>query len=271
MASSTAEYNGIDVEMAAIDSGNSVADNARHSPSPNNSGHHNHQAPAITSRQPTFPSEYAHREGNASMLAILGFVMATLTAGCLDLFAPEASHATIWLYLVSFGGLLQIYAGIKDFEHGNTLTACIFLLFGFHWVSAGTLGGDLLFIQNTTLAPGAFVDQSVIGCYYISFTLFTAMLTVCTYLNPQGSYLLVTILSIVVVKLILMTINSWTPHTELKQTSGFLGILVCLLAFYSFFAESLAEHGTVIPTGKFAGVKSRSEVKTELLAKKKKQ
>jgi succinate-acetate transporter protein len=203
------------------------------------------------------------------MIAILGFVIATLTAGILDLFAPDASHATIWLYLVSFGGLLQIYAGIKDFHHGNTLTACIFLLFGFHWVSSGILSGDLLFIQSVGSTAGQVVDQSVIGSYYIALTLFELLLTVCCYLNPQGSYLLVAILVIVQGKLILTTINCWTPHTSIKQTSGFLGILVCLFSFYSFFAESLAEHGTLIPTGKFAGVKSRVDVKAELLVKKK--
>ena len=128
--------------------------------------------------------------------------------------------------------------------------------------------GDLSFLRNVGSSHGPVPDQSVIGCYYICFTLFELMLTVCTYLNPHGSYLLVAILIVVQAKLILVTIDCWTPHTAIKQTSGVLGILVCLLAFYSFFAESLAEHGTIIPTGKFNEVKSRDEVKKEMAAKK---
>lgn len=225
----------------------------------------------VTSRQPTFPSEYAYREGNASMVAIVGFVMATLTSSFIDLFAHRASQETIWLYLMTFGGGLQLYAGAKDFHHGNTLTACIFFLFGAHWVAKGFLLGDLLFLQNTGPTAGLQPYDAVLGCYYISFTLFELMLTVCTYLNPHGSWLLVAILSVVQLKLILNTIHCWTPHHELQQTSGFLGILVCLLAFYSFFAESLAEHGSIIPTGKFNEVKSRVEVKKEMVEKAEKK
>lgn len=198
------------------------------------------------------------------MIAILGFVMATLTAALLDVFAPDASQETIWLYLVNFGGVLQLYAAAMDFKHGNTLTACIFFLFGFHWVSRGVLMGDLAFLQNVGASSGQLPSHSVMGCYYIVFTIFELMLTVCTFLNPHGSYLLFWILAIVQVKLILITIASWTPHTAIKQTSGVLGILVCLMALYSFLAESLAEHGTIIPTGKFNVVKSRHDVKQEM-------
>lgn len=219
----------------------------------------------LTSRQPTFPSEYANREGNASMVAILGFTVATLTTGLLDLFRPDSSQQSFWLYAVLFGGVLQLYAGTKEFHHGNTLTACIFFLFGAHWVSKGVLMGDLYFLANVGPSEGMIPDDSILGCYYITFTLFVMLLTVCTFLNPQGSYLLVTILVVVVIKLILVTVNCWSPHTELKRTSGFMGVLVSILALYSFFAESLAEHGTVIPTGKFLDVKSRSDVKREMI------
>jgi len=222
----------------------------------------------IISRQPTFPSQYACREGNASMLAILGFVVATLTSALLDVFTPNASQETIWLFMMCFGGLLQVYAGIKDFEHGNTLTACIFLLFGFHWISKGVLMGDLLFLENVGSSAGHAASDSVSGVYYLVFTLWVMMLTLCTYLSPHGSYLLVSILSVVDIKLTLVTINCWTPHTQIKQASGVMGILVCLLAFYSFFAESLAEHGDIIPTGKFGGVKTRVAVSKEMRDKK---
>ena len=44
-----------------------------------------------TSRQPTFPSELAYREGNPAMVAILAFVMATLPTSLIDVFAPNAN------------------------------------------------------------------------------------------------------------------------------------------------------------------------------------
>jgi succinate-acetate transporter protein len=222
----------------------------------------------VTSRQPTYPSQYASREGNAGMVAILGFVMATMVAGLLDLITPRASQQSIWLYLVCFGGLMQLYAGVKDFQHGNTLTACIFLLFGFHWVSHGVLLGDLYFLANVGDTAGDSPRDAILGVYNLVFTLWVTMLTLCVYLNPHGSYLLVTILGVVDAKLVLVTIHCWSPHVELQQASGALGVFVSLISMYSFFAESLAEHGDIIPTGKFIGVKSRADVIKEMREKK---
>lgn len=222
----------------------------------------------ITSRQPTYPSQYASREGNAGMIAIVGFVMATMISSLLDVFTPNASQQPIWLYFVCFGGIMQIYAGIKDYEHGNTLTACIFLLFGFHWVSKGFLEGDLAFLANVGETAGDTPRDAILGVYYLVFSVWVSILTLCIYCNPHGSYLLVSILAVVAVKLILVTIHCWQPYVELQQASGVLGVFVCLLSMYSFFAESLAEHGEIIPTGKFIGVKSRADVTKEMREKK---
>jgi succinate-acetate transporter protein len=266
-SASPSVYSNVDVEMGSdnpVDNGELIYKAASSGCSGRMpySFHHANKRDIVTSRQPTFPSEYAHREGNAGMLAILGFVMATLTTSLLDVFAPNVEYPPLWLYCMCFGGLLQIYAGIKDFEHGNTLTACIFLLFGFHWVSKGFMLGDLSFLEY--VGPGYAQSGSVFGCYYLVFSVFEGLLTVCCYFSPQGSWLLFTILMVVFVKLVLATIHSWHPTEGLSRAGGVFGILVCLLAFYSFFAESLAEHGTLIPTGKFAGVKSRHEVKEEI-------
>ena len=222
----------------------------------------------VTSRQPTYPSQYASREGNAGMVAIVGFVMATMITSLLDIFTPHASQQSLWLYVVCFGGFMQIYAGMKDFQHGNTLTACIFLLFGFHWVAHGVLLGDLSFLANVGDSALESPRDAVLGVYYLVFSLWVFMLTLCICLNPHGSYLLVAILGIVNVKLILVTVHSWTPYVELQQASGVLGVFVSLISMYSFFAESLAEHGDIIPTGKFIGVKSRTDVTKEMREKK---
>jgi len=116
------------------------------------------------------------------------------------------------------------------------------------------------------------VDHSVKGVYELVFMMMTALLTVCCYFNPHGSALLVAILAVVVAKLGLNVINAWTRHTQIQQASGVLGVFVCLLAVYSFFAESLAEHGSIIPTGKFGeGVVSRTDVKAEMMEGKKSQ
>ena len=204
----------------------------------------------VTTRQPTFPSEYGYREGNAGMIAITGFVIATMATSLIDLFSPQSSQSSLWIFMMGFGGFCQVYAAAKDFHHGNSLTASIFMLFGFHWIAHGLMAGSLFFIHPTVVTP---IDPAVPGCYYIIFTLFEAMLTLCVYLSPSGSWLLFAILAIVLVKLVLSTIHCWWPTPGLLRAGGFFGCLCCLLSMYSFFAESLAEHGTMIPTGKFGG------------------
>jgi succinate-acetate transporter protein len=222
----------------------------------------------MTTRQPTFPSEYGFREGNAGMVAITGFVMATLTESLMAIFKPEERIQPLWMYLLGFGGLLQIYAGSRDFHHGNTLPGCLFFLFGFHWVAKGLMIGELLFISNTGGDEG--FNDSVMGCYYISFTLFELLITICMYLSPSGSYLLITILVVVQIKLIIATVESWTQFPELRQAGGCCGAFVCILAMYSFLAESVAEHGVILPTGKFgAGTVTKTAMNTEYLQSKK--
>lgn len=204
----------------------------------------------VTSRQPTFPSEYGYREGNAGMIAITGFVIATMATSLIDLFSPNSPQSSLWIFMMGFGGFCQIFAAMKDFHHGNSLTASIFFLFGFHWIGHGLLAGHLFFIQPTVVEP---IDPAVPACYYIIFTLFVTMLSGCVYVSPNGSYLLFSILVIVIIKLVIATVHCWSKTVGLQRAGGFFGILCCLLAMYSFIAESLAEHGTIIPTGKFGG------------------
>lgn len=224
---------------------------------------------AVTSRQPTYPSEYTYREGNAIMIAIMGFVMSLLTESLIDIFSSQASKALVWIYLMSFGGCLQIYVAIKDFHHGNTLTASIFFLYGIHWFCYGILVGDLSFIKYVGPSGDQVQDNSPIGFYLISLTLFTVVLTICTYLSPHGSYVLLTTLLGFQIKLVVNTIHCWiTDYPALYRISGVVGLFICVVSIYAFIAEALAENGQIIPTGKFNTTKTRLEVNLEIATKK---
>ena len=225
----------------------------------------------VTSRQPTFPSEYAHREGNAIMIAVMGFVIPTLTDSLIDIISPQTSKGGIWLYLMSFGGILQIYAAAKDFHHGNTLTASIFFLFGVHWFCVGLLVGNLAILSSAYSYDSQAPDQNYLAesCYYVSLTSFVLILTICSYINPHGSFLMMSIMLLISLKLVILTINIWISNDMLKRIGGFIGVVISIVSSYCFVAEAIAENGQIIPTGKFNCTKTRLEVKDEMINSRK--
>jgi succinate-acetate transporter protein len=217
----------------------------------------------ITSRQPSFPSEYSHRQGNAVMIDILGFIMATLASSLLQLFQPLVSMQPFWLYLATFGGIVQIYAAHEEFLNGNSVSATILFLYAFHFFATGILVGDLAFLKNIG-TPTEF-DGSALGCYYIAFNLFNLLLTLCTYLSPKGSWILVVLLIDVQVRLVMFCIYAWWPTPSLNRASGFFGVVASLMAIYIYYADAMSEDGIQVPTGKFhPGVKTREDVKGEI-------
>ncbi|KAI8893254.1 hypothetical protein BC833DRAFT_609049 [Globomyces pollinis-pini] len=220
-----------------------------------------------TSKQPMFPSIYAYREGNAGMLGLIGFYAATFPNSLLELLSPSTIQTPTALYMALFGGVLQVYAGVKDYHHGNSLSSCIFTVFGLHWIAKGLLDSNIAFFKPVETYT---VDPSVMGCYLATLTSLNLAFAVLAFCNPEGSYLLVITLSAVLFKLILVTINAWFPATALVQVAGFFGVVGSLLAFYAFMAEALAEEGRVLWTGKFSGVRSRKEAKRNLKSNKSK-
>ncbi|KAJ2995301.1 hypothetical protein HDV02_000904 [Globomyces sp. JEL0801] len=216
--------------------------------------------PIDTSHQPMFPSIYAYREGNAGLLGLLGFFIAVFPNSLLELFLPTAHQQPIFLYFLAFGGLLQIFAGIKDLHHGNSLAACIFMVFGFHWTAKSLVEGDIALLQP--VKPHESLDPSIFGIYMLTLTIVNFSFAAVAWANPHGSLLLVVTLLSVGIKLIFATIHAWVPSTPFIQVAGFFGVLGSSLALYAYLAEALAEEGIVFPTGKFGqGVVSRKTVK----------
>jgi succinate-acetate transporter protein len=123
--------------------------------------------------------------------------------------------------------------------------------------------GNLLFLQNLGNPNQQEPNATARGVYYSVFMLFIALLALCTYLSPHGSWSLMAILGIVVVQLVVAAVEYWIPHRALVIARGVLGVAVCLLAIYTFVADSLAEHGVMIRTGKFGGMKTRHVVRQE--------
>ncbi|KAJ3258577.1 hypothetical protein HK103_003537 [Boothiomyces macroporosus] len=204
------------------------------------------------SQQPALPNEYLYREGNAGMLGLLGFFFAVFPSSVLDAIDPTVPKQIIFMYLTLFGGLLQIYAGSKDFHHGNTFTACIFSVFGYAWVGEGIMAGNLQVLQPTTTGATPSNDYAtVMGVYLTTLTLMNTIFLILSWHHPRGSLLLFITLGFVEGRLLGSTAGAFTANHKITQFGAYFGAIGALLALYSFIAEAYAEEGIVLPTGKF--------------------
>jgi succinate-acetate transporter protein len=217
----------------------------------------------LTSRQPAFPSEYGFREGNAVMIGILGFVMATLPISLLELFQPRVHIQPSWLYIVAFGGLLQFYSSAREYRLGNSLSASVFFLYACHYFASGILLGDLAFLRY--VGEPFNPNGSTLGCYFITFNLFNMLLLLCVIQSVRGSWLLAGFLFDFQVRLVLLCVYCWWPTKGIDRAAGVFGVFAALIFMFIFYVDSVFEDGVVLGTGKFHnGVRTRSDVRGEV-------
>ncbi|KAJ3269113.1 hypothetical protein HDV01_001847 [Terramyces sp. JEL0728] len=214
-----------------------------------------------TSQQPGLPSSYGYREGNAGMLGLLGFFLAVFPSSILEGISPKISQQAIFPYLTVFGGFLQLLAGNKDYYLGNSYTACIFTVFGFHWVAKGLIESGIQLIQPVVGQTSDEDRPTVIGMYLLTLTIVNAVFLVISWHHPKSSTLLFFTLLFVTLKMLGETIGAFSGVAVIGQISAWFGVVGSLLALYTFIAEAYAEEGVVLPTGKFNQVITKKQVK----------
>ncbi|KAJ3321632.1 hypothetical protein HDV06_004047 [Boothiomyces sp. JEL0866] len=208
-----------------------------------------------TSQQPGLPSSYGYREGNA------GFFIAVFPSSVLEGVSTTISNQAIFPFLTAFGGFLQLMAGNKDYYHGNSFTACIFTVFGFHWVAQGFIDSGIQFIQPVVGLTAEGDKSTVIGMYLLTLTIVNFVFLVLSWHHPKSSILLSVTLSFVTVKMLCGTIATFGDVPKVGQVGAWFGVIGSLLALYTFVAEAYAEEGVVLPTGKFDQVVTKKQVK----------
>ncbi|KAJ3269118.1 hypothetical protein HDV01_001852 [Terramyces sp. JEL0728] len=175
--------------------------------------------------------------------------------------SPKISQQAIFPYLTVFGGFLQLLAGNKDYYLGNSYTACIFTVFGFHWVAKGLIESGIQLIQPVVGQTSDEDRPTVIGMYLLTLTIVNAVFLVISWHHPKSSTLLFFTLLFVTLKMLGETIGAFSGVAVIGQISAWFGVVGSLLALYTFIAEAYAEEGVVLPTGKFNQVITKKQVK----------
>ena len=181
------------------------------------------------------------KTANPAPLGLMGFGMTTVllnihNAGFFPLSAMVLSMG------VFYGGLIQILAGLLEFERGNTFATTAFASYGAFWLTlVGLILAPKFGLADAT--PAGFM-----GCYLFLWGLFTLCMFFGTLRRNRG---LQTVFLSLTVLFILLAAAEWTGSSLLGRIAGSEGILCGFSAIYLAMAEVLNEmyERSVLPIG----------------------
>jgi len=179
--------------------------------------------------------------------AALGLVAFGLTTVLLSLInagvLPAGGEPVVLPLALTFGGLMQIIAGLAEFRVANTFGATAFCSYGAFWWWFALL---LLFAGN------GVIDISKAGPTVGVALLLWGVLTLYLWIGTfRLSRVLFAIFLTLWVTFLLLGLGSMTGNTSLTHLGGWLGLICGSLAMYgSFGIVTNATFGrTVVPLG----------------------
>ena len=179
--------------------------------------------------------------------AALGLVAFGLTTVLLSLInagvLPAGGEPVVLPLALTFGGLMQIVAGLAEFRVANTFGATAFCSYGAFWWWFALL---LLFAGN------GVIDISKAGPTVGVALLLWGVLTLYLWIGTfRLSRVLFAIFLTLWITFLLLGLGSMTGNTSLTHVGGWLGLICGSLAMYgSFGIVTNATFGrTVVPLG----------------------
>lgn len=168
-----------------------------------------------------------------SAFALTTFVLSSANAGFL-LGKGPASGAIVIGLAVFYGGIVQLIAGIHEFQTGNTFGATAFCSYGGFWLALGfTLmpifgGKNLVELIGTDAASG-------VGVFLLGWTIFTGLMFLGTL---RTNLALIGVFFVLFLTFLALTIG-WLGGGPAGggltwvNIGGWLGIITALLAWYT--------------------------------------
>lgn len=179
--------------------------------------------------------------------AALGLVAFGLTTVLLSLInagvLPAGGEPVVLPLALTFGGLMQIIAGLAEFRVANTFGATAFCSYGAFWWWFALL---LLFAGN------GVIDISKAGATVGVALLLWGVLTLYLWIGTfRLSRVLFAIFLTLWVTFLLLGLGSMTGNTSLTHLGGWLGLICGSLAMYGSFGivTNTTFGRTVVPLG----------------------
>lgn len=181
---------------------------------------------------------------NPAPLGLMGFGMTTVLLNIHNAgFFPIS--AMILAMGLCYGGIAQVFAGILEFQKGNTFGLTAFTSYGFFWISLVVLLvlPELGIGGVTEATPHAFM-----AWYLVMWGIFTGFMFIGTL---RGNKVLQFIFASLTVLFFLLAARDFTGSSTIGTIAGFEGIICGLSAIYLAMAEVINEQygRTVLPIG----------------------
>jgi len=161
----------------------------------------------------------------------LGLAAFALTTFVLSMFNAKlmgsGGEPIVFGLALTYGGLAQLLAGMREFRTGNTFGAVAFTSYGAFWLSFWA------FVQFFEKSVPAADAGHAVGLFLIAWGIFTAYMFIAS-LRTTGAVAAVFLL--LAVTFFLLGIGNAGPHPNITKIGGYVGLATAIVAWYASFA-----------------------------------
>lgn len=179
------------------------------------------------------PAPFPKNNINAAPLGLFGFAVACLLMGLINARVMGITIPNVMVGLAYFyGGLGILLAGLAEFFTGNTFAFTALLSYGAYWFAYGAVFTPLFGIQA---AYEGHEDQfnNAMGFFMLSYAMWSFFLLM---LVLKSTLTFVLIFFFLGLTYLLAAIGLLASNLGVARSSGIVGIITAVIAFYSAFA-----------------------------------
>lgn len=185
-----------------------------------------------------------HKFGNPSPLGLSGFAMTTFLLSIINFHGQGVKVPNLVIGLAAFyGGLIQLLAGMWEIATENTFGAVALSSYGGFWMSYAAIFIPWFNIQNSYAdIPDQF--HKGLGFYLLGWSIFTWMLTLCTFKSTVAFFGMFFLLA---VTFLLLAIGEFTTSEGCTTAGGVVGLIVAILSWYNAYAGIATKENSYLP------------------------
>lgn len=164
---------------------------------------------------------------NPAPLGLCGFALTTFVLSAINAKLLSGDNVLGIVVGVAFfyGGLAQLLAGMWEVRAGNTFGATAFTSYGAFWIAVAAM-------IKFDLIP----SKPAFGCFLLGWTIFTAMLFIC---SLSLSSVLKVLFGFLLVTFAFLTMGEFGLGEMSGQIGGYFGLATALVAWYAALAGLL--------------------------------
>ncbi|OAP58764.1 hypothetical protein AYL99_06061 [Fonsecaea erecta] len=178
---------------------------------------------------------------NPAPLGLSAFALTTFVLSLINLQVRNLGVPSIIISLAfSYGGLVQLLAGMWEMAIGNTFGATALSSYGGFWIAFAIIltPGGFQIEATVEEAAGQAAWLNSIGFFLMGWFIFTTILLLCTLKSTVAFCSLFFMLDIALLMLSCAYLypQNGAPHRGLTHAGGGFGIVTSFLAWYNAFA-----------------------------------